>query len=256
MAGQINGTSGYEEAAAQGIWAGINAACSVQGRPPFVLDRSQAYIAVMVDDLVTRGTVEPYRMFTSRAEYRLVMREDNADLRLTEIGHELGLIDLDTVKELRDRREKINREIERVTTTVIRPLETVNTYLVSKGSNPIQNGAHLDQLLKRAELDYQVVESLAKSEEPVDDRVSKQVEIEIKYKGYIDRQYAEISKFRSLEKIRIPENFDYGKAHGLSNEIREKLMKVRPVSLGQASRIDGITPAAISVLMVGLKKDR
>jgi tRNA uridine 5-carboxymethylaminomethyl modification enzyme len=256
MAGQINGTSGYEEAAAQGIWAGINAACSVQGRPPFVLDRSQAYIAVMVDDLVTRGTVEPYRMFTSRAEYRLVMREDNADLRLTEIGHELGLIDMDTVKELRDRREKINREIERVTTTVIRPLETVNAYLESRGSNPIQNGAHLDQLLKRAELDYQVVESLAKSEEPVDDQVAKQVEIEIKYKGYIDRQYAEICKFRSLEKIRIPENFDYGKAHGLSNEIREKLMKVRPVSLGQASRIDGITPAAISVLMVGLKKDR
>lgn len=254
MAGQINGTSGYEEAAGQGLWAGINAALSVQGRPPFILDRSQAYIAVMVDDLVTRGTVEPYRMFTSRAEYRLVMREDNADLRLREIGHDLGLVEADTVREIRDRKQRIQGEIGRVRSTVIKPRDETNAYLASRGSNTISNGVHLDQLLKRAELDYDVVDSLAKAPEPVASDVARQVEIEIKYEGYIDRQCAEINKFKGLERIRIPDGFDYGSAHGLSNEIREKLSRVRPLSLGQASRIDGITPAAISVLMVSLRK--
>ncbi|WP_459924578.1 tRNA uridine-5-carboxymethylaminomethyl(34) synthesis enzyme MnmG [Desulfatiferula olefinivorans] len=254
MAGQINGTSGYEEAAGQGIWAGINAALSVQGRPPFLLDRSQAYIAVMVDDLVTRGTVEPYRMFTSRAEYRLVMREDNADLRLREIGHGLGLVDEDTVREVRDRKKQIEGEISRIRSAVVKPRDEVNTYLASRGSNTISNGVHLDQLLKRAELDYDVVDALAKAPDPPAPDVARQVEIEIKYEGYIDRQRAEINKFRSLERIRIPDDFDYGAAHGLSNEIREKLSRIRPLSLGQASRIDGITPAAISVLMVSLRK--
>lgn len=256
MAGQINGTSGYEEAAAQGIWAGINAASSVQGRPPFILDRSQAYIAVMVDDLVTRGTVEPYRMFTSRAEYRLVMREDNADLRLREIGYDLGLVSEDTVQEIRDRKNRIAQEIQRVKATVIKPADEVNAYLDAKGSNPISNGVHLDQLLKRAELDYGAVETLAENVGPVDENVSKQVEIEIKYEGYIERQQTEINKFRSLEKIKIPDAFDFKAIHGLSTELREKLARVKPVSLGQASRIDGITPAAISVLMVSLKKGR
>lgn len=256
MAGQINGTSGYEEAAAQGIWAGINAASKVQGRPPFILDRSQAYIAVLVDDLVTRGTVEPYRMFTSRAEYRLVMREDNADLRLREIGHELGLVDEDTVREIRERKIRIEKEMGRVKSTVIRPLDETNAYLTSKGSNTIDNGVHLDQLLKRAELDYDVVHQLAKSPDTVDDDVARQVQIEIKYEGYIDRQHAEIKKFRSLEKMKIPQDFDYTKVHGLSNEIREKLTRVKPLSLGQASRIDGITPSAISVLMVSIKKEK
>ncbi|MBU1170086.1 MAG: tRNA uridine-5-carboxymethylaminomethyl(34) synthesis enzyme MnmG [Proteobacteria bacterium] len=254
MAGQINGTSGYEEAGAQGIWAGINAASSVQGRPSFILDRSQAYIGVMVDDLVTRGTVEPYRMFTSRAEYRLVMREDNADLRLREIGYELGLVDEDTVREIRDRKTSIDKEIQRIKTTVIRPMEEINTYLCSRGSNAIQNGVHMDQLLKRVELDYGAVESLAKNPEPVDENISRQVEIEIKYEGYIQRQHVEINKFRNLEKIKIPLDFDYGAVHGLSNEIREKLALIKPMSLGQASRMDGITPSAISVLMVSLKK--
>jgi tRNA uridine 5-carboxymethylaminomethyl modification enzyme len=161
---------------------------------------------------------------------------------------------MSTVNDLRDRRVNIEKEIERVKRTVIRPLDSVNSYLESKGSTIINNGVHLDQLLKRAELDYDVVETMAKRHDPIDERVAKQVEIEIKYQGYIDRQYSEINKFKSLEKIRIPENFDFEKTHGLSNEIKEKLMKVKPLSLGQASRIDGITPAAISVLMVSLKK--
>ncbi len=256
MAGQINGTSGYEEAAAQGIWAGINAASAVQGRPPFVLDRSQAYIAVLVDDLVTRGTNEPYRMFTSRAEYRLVMREDNADLRLSETAYSLGLVDEDRVREVRDRKKDIEREIERVRRVVIRPLDSVNAYLKDKGSTTLSQGVHLDQLLKRVELDYDAVRTLSPSPEAPDERTAEQVTIEVKYEGYIERQYSEIAKFKSLEKIRIPGDFDYGSAHGLSNEMKEKLMKVKPESLGQASRMDGVTPSAISVLMVSLKKWR
>lgn len=253
FAGQINGTSGYEEAAAQGLWAGINAACAVQGRPGFILDRSQAYMAVLVDDLVTRGTREPYRMFTSRAEYRLMLREDNADLRLTAIGHELGLISADAARDAVERREAIDREIERVRKTVIKPLPEVNAFLKSSGTTLISNGVHLDQLVKRAELDYQAVDHLAAAPQPVDPQVARQVEIEIKYEGYIQRQLAEIERFKHLEKIKLPEHFDYHQVSGLSNELKEKLSTVRPASLGQASRISGITPAAISVLMVALR---
>lgn len=256
MAGQINGTSGYEEAAAQGLWAGVNAALQVQKRSPFLLDRSEAYMGVMIDDLVTRGTKEPYRIFTSRAEYRLLLREDNADLRLMEKGYELGLIDKDTLKDLKERRRQIAQELERVSKTKIKPSAQVKQLLGEKKSAPLEAAVPLAQLLKRPELSYEDLEKLEGRVSQLSERVTRQVEIQCKYQGYIQRQEGEVKKFKNLEKINIPPGFDYQDVPGLSNEVRQKLQEIQPTSLGQASRISGMTPAALSILMVYLKRTR
>ena len=256
MAGQINGTSGYEEAAAQGLWAGVNAALQVQKRSPFLLDRSEAYMGVMIDDLVTRGTKEPYRIFTSRAEYRLLLREDNADLRLMEKGYELGLIDKDTFKDLKERRRQIGQELERVSKTKIKPSAQVKQLLGEKKSAPLEAAVPLAQLLKRPELSYDDLEKLEGRVSQLSERVTRQVEIQCKYQGYIQRQEGEVKKFKNLEKINIPPGFDYQDVPGLSNEVRQKLQEIQPTSLGQASRISGMTPAALSILLVYLKRTR
>lgn len=256
MAGQINGTSGYEEAAAQGLWAGVNAALQIQKRSPFLLDRSEAYMGVMVDDLVTRGTKEPYRIFTSRAEYRLLLREDNADLRLMEQGYELGLIDRDTFKDLKERRRQITEELARIERTRIKPSPQVNQFLAGKKSAPLEASVPVAQLLKRPELSYGDLEQLEGRDGQLPEAVTRQVEIQCKYQGYLQRQEAEVKKFKNLEKINIPPGFDYQEIPGLSNEVRQKLREVQPTSLGQASRISGMTPAALSILMVYLKRIR
>lgn len=256
MGGQIIGTSGYEEAAALGLWAGINAACSVQGRPPFILDRSQAYLGVMVDDLVTRGTEEPYRMFTSRAEYRLVLREDNADLRLMETAVQYNLLSAECADLMRERKALVKAEINRLKRAVVKPGPETNALLAAKGAKPLETGIHAEQLLKRSEISYADIERLSPPSTPLAAAVRQQVEIEVKYEGYIDQQQREIAKYQDMEKQRIPENLNYADMPGLSNELKVKLSAIRPATLGQASRIDGMTPAALGIIMVGLKARR
>lgn len=253
-AGQFNGSSGYEEAAAQGLIAGINAALKLLGREPFVLERSQAYIGTLIDDLVTKGTNEPYRMMTSRSEYRLLLRQDNADLRLTPLGYKIGLISQERYDAFEKKRSLIDGEIQRLRKLVFPPSDTVNEILTNANSTPIKTGIHADELLKRPEITYAALEGADTERKPLPRDVCEQVEISIKYEGYINRQMSQAKQFSKLENKRLPKDIDYKKIEGLRIEAMQKLDKIRPLSLGQASRISGVSPADIAVLMIYLKQ--
>lgn len=264
-AGQMNGSSGYEEAAAQGLMAGINAARKLQGKEPVVLDRSQAYIGVLIDDLVTKETKEPYRMMTSRAEYRLLLRQDNADLRLTDIGHEIGLIPEERYAHFCKKRELINQEVQRLNETMVGANKTIQNFLETHGSTTLKTAASLADLIKRPELSYEQIAPIDEERDSVYEKdaaawngpfaseIMEQINIELKYDGYIKRQKSQVEHFVKLEKKRIPQDIDYEDVHNLRKEARQKLNEIRPENIGQASRISGVSPADISVLMIYLK---
>jgi tRNA uridine 5-carboxymethylaminomethyl modification enzyme len=253
-AGQINGTSGYEEAAGQGIMAGINAARKVQNKEPIVLDRSQGYIGVLIDDLVTKGTSEPYRLLTSRAEYRLLLRHDNADLRLTPTGKEIGLISDTRYEKFLRKKELVEQEIERLKSVRIKPEEqAVQQLLEEIGSTALQQNIDALALLRRPEVSYTHVERIAPSPLALTEEMKEQVEIQIKYAGYIEKQLLQVERLAKMEKKRIPDDIDYHDVHGLANEAKQRLSEIRPLSIGQASRISGVTPADLSILLVYLE---
>ena len=251
-AGQFNGSSGYEEAAAQGLIAGINAALKIKGEEPFILDRSEGYIGTLIDDLTVKGTKEPYRMMTSRSEYRLLLRQDNADLRLTPKGHKIGLISDERYVKFLAKKEAIEKEVARARETVIAPSAEVNALLESVNSSPIKSGVHLSELIKRPELDYKILAPIDKDRPKLNKYVEEQAYIQIKYEGYIQKQLDQVEQFKKLENKKIPDGIDFSQIHGLRLEARQKLAKFKPHSIGQASRISGVSPSDINVLLIYL----
>jgi tRNA uridine 5-carboxymethylaminomethyl modification enzyme len=256
FAGQINGSSGYEEAAAQGLVAGINAALKVQGREQLILERSNSYIGTLIDDLVTKGTKEPYRMMTSRSEYRLVLRQDNADMRLTPIGHKIGLISEERYGHFLKKQEMIKNERRRIENINLAPSKELNDLLISKGTAAVKTGIKISELLKRPQISYEDLLPFDNDRKPLPPSVTEQVEISIKYEGYIKRELAQINEIHRLEIKTLPKDMDYSSVRGLRIEAREKLKKIQPVNIGQASRISGVNPADISVLLIHLEQNK
>ena len=256
MAGQTNGTSGYEEAACQGLIAGINAAQKIKGKEPVILDRTQGYIGVLIDDIVTKGTNEPYRMMTSRAEYRLLLRQDNADLRLTEIGHDVGLISEERYQKFLTKKANIEKEIVRLKNTIVKPTQEVNELLINCGTSPLTTGTKMNKLLKRTELNYDKLAPIDPERPELTLQEKEEVEIQVKYEGYIKMQEEQVEKFKKMETKLLPEDIDYSSINGLCLEARQKLDKLRPRSIGQASRISGVSPADISVLLIYLQVNK